>query len=167
MMKKAFSLVELMVVIAIIGILSAIAVPSYKTYIIKSKIASGIPILENAMNIAIQNYETTGSFSNPLSIYGTTISQGGWIALNFSPVIGLHYNYNSSNVWACIFFSDIGIPGFVANNQNSSGNNRLCMQARLTNDIWSKSCGIWGASDFSTQYLPGGCNCNNVSGMGC
>ena len=37
MNNKSFSLVELMVVIAIIGILSAIAVPSYRTYILKQK----------------------------------------------------------------------------------------------------------------------------------
>jgi type IV pilus assembly protein PilA len=45
MNKKGFSLVELMVVIAIIGILSAIAVPSYKTYIVKANVASAMPIV--------------------------------------------------------------------------------------------------------------------------
>jgi len=34
--KQSFSLIELMIVIAIIGIVSTVAVPSYKTYIIKS-----------------------------------------------------------------------------------------------------------------------------------
>lgn len=168
--NKAFSLVELMVVIAIISILSAIAVPSYKNYIIQTKIASGIPILENAMTLAIQSYETNpnGTFPNPFSIYGTSINQGSWVAIDSPPVIGFHYNFNNNpKLWECIFFSDIGIPGFVPNNHNTSGNNRLCMQAILTNGVWTKFCGTWFAGDIPAQYLPSGCNCSNVGTMSC
>ena len=44
MRYKSFSLVELMVVIAIIGILSAIAVPSYRAYIVKARITEAISV---------------------------------------------------------------------------------------------------------------------------
>lgn len=40
-----FSLIELMVVVAIVGILAAVAVPSYKSYVYRSQVAEGITFL--------------------------------------------------------------------------------------------------------------------------
>ena len=41
-MQKGFTLIELMIVIAIIGVLAAVAVPAYQDYIAKSQVASGL-----------------------------------------------------------------------------------------------------------------------------
>ena len=54
--QQAFSLVELMVVIAIIGILSAIAVPSYKSYVIKARVAELVTIAESIQSRMVQAY---------------------------------------------------------------------------------------------------------------
>jgi prepilin-type N-terminal cleavage/methylation domain-containing protein len=60
----AFTLVELMVVIIIIGILAAIAVPSYKTYIVHTKIAEAYSLLENLGKIEITYFSNNGEFYN-------------------------------------------------------------------------------------------------------
>lgn len=167
--KFSFSLVELMVVIAIIGILSAIAVPSYRNYIITSRIASGINILDNSINKVILDYDTNGTFPNPLEIYGVILSQSSTVTINAPPIVQILYNYYTANdsVHVCIYFSDIGIPGYVANTTNSNNGtyNILCAAAILQNNIFKKACGNWGIGqtmDIPIKYLPTGCNCAHL-----
>ncbi|PWK50919.1 type IV pilin protein [Pleionea mediterranea] len=50
MKKSGFTLVELMIVVAIIGLVAAIAYPSYEAYIVRSKRADGMAAMLNAVS---------------------------------------------------------------------------------------------------------------------
>lgn len=69
-LTRAFSLIELMVVIAIVALLTAIAVPSYQGYLQQSKVTEIFSLASDQMSQWAQKYNSgaTGSFVNSTAL---------------------------------------------------------------------------------------------------
>ena len=59
-MQKGFTLIELMIVVAIIGILGAIALPAYQDYTIRAQVSEGLSLADAARTAVAESYMRTG-----------------------------------------------------------------------------------------------------------
>jgi len=61
--QKGFTLIELMITVAIVGILAAVALPSCQSYIIRSQVVEGITLASGAKSVVMEAHSQKGNLS--------------------------------------------------------------------------------------------------------
>jgi type IV pilus assembly protein PilA len=96
--QKGFTLIELMIVVAIIGILAALAIPAYQDYTVRSKVTEGLALASSAKVAVAEGFQSNnmsgvsasatawnGGFQSTKYVSGIAINTG-------SGVISVTYN---------------------------------------------------------------------------
>jgi type IV pilus assembly protein PilA len=159
MMRKqqGFTLIELMIVIAIIGILAAIAIPAYQDYTVRAKVTEGINLADAAKTAVAETYQSNGnlpatgnaSYGLPkdTSIAGKYVTKvdvtaTGGIQVTFGSTLGGSPTANGT----LLFFRPITQNGAVA---------WVCGYSSVK--IGSTTYKTIGTNTVPSKYLPANC----------
>jgi type IV pilus assembly protein PilA len=98
--QKGFTLIELMIVVAIIGILAAIAIPAYQDYTIRSQVTEGLNLAADLKAAVAEEYASTGAFPADNAAVGITAAKSGKYVDNVlisNGTINISYDNDQAN----------------------------------------------------------------------
>jgi type IV pilus assembly protein PilA len=144
--QKGFTLIELMIVVAIIGILAALAIPAYQDYTIKSRVGEGAS-LSGAFKTAIEIYWSengtlsdtgTGLGGDTLGLSSVSAQYVSDISVGAGPVLDVTLNTSTKLGDAsgdCFQY----VPSHPASGSNIE---------------WSVEAGCTSGTAIESKYLP-------------
>ena len=155
-LQQGFTLIELMIVVAIIGILAAVALPAYQDYTIRAKMSELILAMSACRTSITEVYQSGGTAPQP-----NNLGCEGGVASKY--VAGISTNANGivtatvQNISPSVNTSVVTLAPLV----NNGGTIAVANSATMGIGLYGWRCGsTTDGSNVNQKYLPGSCRGN-------
>ncbi len=151
-LQKGFTLIELMIVVAIVGILAAIAIPAYQDYTVRAKVSEGITSADQIRTQIADFYASQGHMPAAASTGATGTTAGQFLVDQAKYVSEIDYATTGAKAATLTILYH---PGNLSSAMTSSTNSIIFTGAGTTTSV------AWSCKNASntmlTKYLPANC----------
>jgi type IV pilus assembly protein PilA len=146
--QKGFTLIELMIVIAIVGILAAVALPAYQDYTIRAKMSEPLALLGEGKTNVSEYYIANGSFPPTVDAAGVRTDIGTDI------VASMGYNVVSAAAGGQVW---VRVQDTIGGDITASANRFELSVANTNGGSVAWVCRRGATNPIPAKYLPANC----------